>query len=45
MNMTHRARGCPFIANMDGEDFVIDGFAKYKGYGDDDFCNFTSLGE
>ena len=27
--MTHRARGCPFIANVDGEDFVIDGFAKY----------------
>ena len=24
MNMTHRARGCPFIANVDGEDFVID---------------------
>ncbi len=35
MNMTHRARGCPFIANVDGEDFVIDGFAKYKGYGDE----------
>ena len=33
--MTHRARGCPFIANVDGEDFVIDGFAKYKGYGDE----------
>ena len=35
MNMTHRARGCPFITNVDGEDFVIDGFAKYKGYGDE----------
>jgi hypothetical protein len=35
MNMTHRARGCPFIANVDGEDFIIDGFAKYKGYGDE----------
>ena len=35
MNMTHRARGCPFIAKVDGEDFVIDGFAKYKGYGDE----------
>ena len=33
--MTHRARGCPFIANVDGEDFLIDGFAKYKGYGDE----------
>ena len=33
--MTHRARGYPFIANVDGEDFVIDGFAKYKGYGDE----------
>ena len=33
--MTHRARGCPFIASVDGEDFVIDGFAKYKGYGDE----------
>ena len=33
--VTHRARGCPFIANVDGEDFVIDGFAKYKGYGDE----------
>ena len=33
--MTHSARGCPFIANVDGEDFVIDGFAKYKGYGDE----------
>ena len=30
-----RARGCPFIANVDGEDFVIDGFTKYKGYGDE----------
>ena len=29
--MTHRARGCPFIANVDGEDFVIDGFAKLGG--------------
>ena len=27
--MTHRARGCPFITNVDGEDFVIDGFMKY----------------
>ena len=35
MNMTHRARGCPFVTNVDGEDFVIDGFAKYKGYGDE----------
>jgi len=25
----HRARGCPFITNVDGEDFVIDGFMKY----------------
>ena len=33
--MTYRARGCPFITNLDGEDFVIDGFAKYKGYGDE----------
>ena len=33
--MTHRARGCPFIANVDGEDFVIDGYAKYKGYCDE----------
>ena len=33
--MTHRARGCPFIANVDGEDFVIDGFMKYDGYGDE----------
>ena len=33
--VTHRARGCPFITNVDGEDFVIDGFAKYKGYGDE----------
>ena len=33
--LTSRARGCPFIANVDGEDFVIDGFAKYKGYGDE----------
>ena len=33
--MTHRARGCPFITNVDGEVFVIDGFAKYKGYGDE----------
>ena len=31
----HRARGCPFITNVDGEDFVIDGYAKYKGYGDE----------
>ena len=33
--MTHRARGCPFITNVDEEDFVIDGYAKYKGYGDE----------
>ena len=33
--MTHCARGCPFITNVDGEAFVIDGFAKYKGYGDE----------
>ena len=33
--MPHRARGCPFITNVDGEDFVIDGFMKYKGYGDE----------
>ena len=33
--MTHRTRVCPFIANVDGEDFFIDGFAKYKGYGDE----------
>jgi hypothetical protein len=33
--MTHRARGCPFTASVDGDDFVIDGFAKYKGYGDE----------
>ena len=33
--MTHRARGCPFITNVDGEDFVIDGFMKYDGYGDE----------
>ena len=29
---------CPWvsvIANVDGKDFVIDGFAKYKGYGDE----------
>ena len=31
MNMTHRARGCPFITNVDGEDFVIDAFMKYDG--------------
>ena len=29
--MTHRARGCPFIANVDGEDFVIDGLRNTKG--------------
>jgi len=23
--MSHRVRGCPFITNVDGEDFVIDG--------------------
>ena len=33
--MTHRARGCPFITNVDGDDFFIDGFAKYKGFGDE----------
>jgi len=33
--MTHRARGCPFISNVDGEDFVIGGFMKYDGYGDE----------
>ena len=33
--MTHRARGCPFITNVDGEDFVIDGYTKYDGYGDE----------
>ena len=33
--MTHRARGCPFIASVDGEDFVIDRFAIHKGYGDE----------
>ena len=35
MNMTHRARGCFFITNVDGEDFVIDGYMKYDGYGDE----------
>ena len=35
MNVTHRARGCPFITNVDGKDFVIDGFMKYDGYGDE----------
>ena len=25
----HRARGCPFITNVDGEDFVVDGITKY----------------
>ena len=35
MDMTHRARGCPFIANVDGEDFVIDWFMKCDGYGDE----------
>ena len=35
MNMTHGAHGCPFIANVDGEAFVIDGFMKDKGYGDE----------
>ena len=35
MNVTHRARGCPFITNVDGEDFAIDGLVKYKGYGDE----------
>ena len=35
MNMTHRARGCPFIASVDGEDFVIDGFMRYDKYGDE----------
>ena len=33
--MTHCVRGCPFITNVDGEDFVIDGFMKYDGYGDE----------
>ena len=33
--MCHRARGCPFIMNADGKDFVIDGFTKYDGYGDE----------
>ena len=33
--MTHRARGCPFITNVDGEDFAIDGFGKYDGYGEE----------
>ncbi|CAL6303244.1 unnamed protein product [Bathycoccus prasinos] len=32
--MPHRARGCPFITNVDGEDFVVDGITKYDGYGD-----------
>ena len=31
----HRLRGCPFITNVDGEDFIIDGFMKYDGYGDE----------
>ena len=31
----HRARGCPFITNVDGEDFVVDGITKYDGYGDE----------
>ena len=33
--MTHRVRGCFFITNVDGEDFVIDGYMKYDGYGDE----------
>ena len=33
--MPHRARGCPFITNVDGEDFVVDGITKYDGYGDE----------
>ena len=33
--MTHRECGCSFITNVDGEDFVIDGFTKYDGYGDE----------
>ncbi len=33
--MTHRAHGCPFITNVDGENFVIDGFMKYDKYGDE----------
>ena len=33
--MLHRARGCPFITNVDGEDFVVDGITKYDGYGDE----------
>ena len=32
---THRARGCPFITNVDGKDFVVDGITKYDGYGDE----------
>ena len=31
----HRARGCPFITNVDGEDFVVDGITKYDGDGDE----------
>ena len=31
----HRARGCPFITNVDGEDFVVDRITKYDGCGDE----------
>ena len=31
--MTHRARACPFITNVDGEDFVIDGLRNTKATG------------
>ena len=33
--MSHRDRGCPFITNMEGENFVSDEFTKYDGYGDE----------
>ena len=33
--MPHGARGCPFITNVDGDDFVGDGITKYDGYGDE----------
>ena len=52
MNVTHRARGCPFITNVDGEDFAIDGLVKYKGYGDEyktiyfaGVCSFSRRGK
>jgi len=32
---TAPARGCPFITNVDGEDFVLDGITEYDGYGDE----------